>query len=198
MQSRLPVALLVLAVALFGVWRSILTLQHASNPVYDLPAWWVVVILVATGVAVLGAGVLLLTGRPRVVFPVFLVGLVVALTFFVFPSLGVIILAGLIVLGLRRRGWTMGRTALPAASAATSVSLALTAFLVFGNQQPVVQCYPGGAGMNGPAPFSGENGRMVASSSTNPAGRTHGTLSYGAHSYTFVCQGPRLVSFVKR
>jgi hypothetical protein len=194
---RVPLAIVVLAVAIVGTWRSVLTVQNAGDPVYYLPTQAVAAVLVAAAISVLAAIALVILGRPAVALPALLAAAVITFSFLVFPTLSFLFFVLMVVIiavwSRRSMRW---RTAVPSMAAAGLLAIALTALFVAGIQRPIVQCLPGGAAINGPGPWSGENSGSVGSSSTRD-GRTHGTVSFGARTYSFVCNGTRLVSFRK-
>jgi len=196
-RAALP-ALPILAGATF---LSLLTVARASQEVYGIPGWGVLVTCVLLGLTVVGCGLIAWSRQPAFSAVVVAAVALTALGFLAVLSFGV--LALLVAAGLaawasrgRWRGAHRGRATVGALLAGAPLPL-LIGFALAG---PLVDCDTN-------AVTSGENvflGMQSAGSGTSatgtdgPDGTFSGRAEGGGYAYSYVCRDGRLVSFELR
>lgn len=184
--------LVAAAGAILTVWVGGLIGVHAGQEVYDLPAWAVVLGVVAAGAA-LGGWVLVLTSDGWTAVAVAVVGALTVASVGVMPIIGVLAFVGGLV-------WMAGaaqrRSDRRGLAGGLLVAFGLPVAALVATDGPLVRCRADGVSTSSSVFRGSESG---TGSGTSSAGRTtEGTLTAGDRTYTYRCAGDRLVDFEVR
>ena len=196
----IPAGVLVLVTSGLAIAAAVNLVQEWRRPEYAMP-WWVIVIGVICAVCTVAGGVI---AARRHAISAWLVAiaafLLVAglLTFYIIVTLPVVLLGYLIarVVGMRRGKGPRSRLG------ATLLSIGITSLLLLtwlGG--PIATCTNGGGGSSTPIWLglggSGSSGGGGGSFGPDGEGNatTTGYETYNGHTYTWTCNGDRLVDF---
>ncbi len=196
---RLPFAILAAAIGGLLVTRVTLTMHHAQNPVYNLPPVAVTTVLWAAAFGLLAAIVLPLVPRPRVAILGGAAAFLLVLGVAAILSVGFLFfLAGIALCLLLVRVSQGARPAqmIPSILSGGVLSLAVGVVLLVSSQPRMVTCLSaGGSGVTSRYWWGGGTSSETSRMWTDPSGAGGGRFTAGGHTYSYRCQGGRLVAF---
>ena len=197
-EIRGPIRALVVSVCSVVVGAvvvmAIVSVRHAGQPEYDLPAIAVVVVFAASLLALVGAVVVGWTTQPMLALLCSLATLLVVGGILAILSIGLVLLIGAVpvVIAAVRRAQ---RTSSPGAVLG---GIAMTLGLVVALQQPLVECSKNGVRTSSRTWWGGGGGSSSSGSIVGSADRSiSGTVSFGSHSYSYTCRDGHLTAFTK-
>ncbi len=187
-------ALIAAALAVFIV---VLTAQRLQQPAYAMPVPVLVIAAVCALLTIAGAARAWLHPDGGVPWLTLLVVLLFVAAFLAIFSIGFAFAAAALALLMLRQQLARSRPRpAPRVGAGLLLSLGLAPLAVLAIQQPVVSCTSDGVSSSTPIwtwiPGSSESGSSSGSSAGSQVG---GRVTIGATTYSYVCEGPRLVSF---
>lgn len=196
-------------IALAG-WLMVKVVDHGEQLVYDLPRW-AVALGVAGAVSAIAGWCVVAWRRDGIVLGAALTALLLVAGVISIFSIGILLLIAfaVAVTVLARQASSRGQ-GVPvglAFAAAALVGLGLPAVALVAASDPVVTCFPGGAGGSSSMfrPGGSDSGGGTASGSSSSAsvsgsaesdrGVTTGEMTSGGRRYRYRCEGVRLVEF---
>ena len=201
-EIREPIRALVVSVCSVVVGAvvvmAIVSVRHAGQPEYGLPAIAVVVVFAASLLALVGAVVVGWTTQPMLALLCSLATLLVVSGILAILSIGLVLLIGAapVVIAAVRRAQ---RTSSPGAVlGGIAMTLGLTVGLVVALQQPLVECSKNGVRTSSHTWWGGGGGSSSSGSIVGSADRSiSGTVSFGSHGYSYTCRDGHLTAFTK-
>lgn len=172
-------------------WLMVTVVDHARQPVYDLPRWAVGLGVGASALTLVGWGFLLRTGSLLGV-AVAVIGALVVASIGTVPVFGVLLLVGgIVALAQSRQRAGQKRSV----AGGLLVALALPIGGLVATDGPVVECHRNGASTSSSV-F--RNPTSSSGSGESNGGATSGEVRSGGRTYTYRCEGDRLVDFTRR
>lgn len=196
---RLPFAILAAVIGGLLITRVALTMHHAQNPVYNLPPVAVTTVIWAAAFGLLAAIVLPLVPRPRVAVLGGAAAFLLVLGVAAILSVGVLFLlagVGLCLLLVRVSQGARPAQMIPSILSGAVLSLAVGLVLLVSSQLRMVTCLSaGGSGVTSRYWWGGGSSSETSKMWTTPNGTGGGKFTAGNHTYSYRCQGGRLVEF---
>jgi hypothetical protein len=180
-------------------WLIATVVRHGGDVLYDLPSWAVAVGAGAAAVAFIGWMVIIrTTGWTGIAVAV--IGALVVASIGVIPILGVLLFVGGMVW---MAGSAQAKSDRRGLAGGLLVAIGLPLAGLVASDGPIVRCRPDGVSTSssifrdaGGSSGSGSSGAGVTSAGLAP-GATQGQLSSGGRTYTYRCEGDRLVEFTR-
>ena len=183
---------------LIAVLLVTLTVRHAPEPVYRLPAAALVTISLA-GLACVTASLLLVVMRqPRLIALTALAVFLFVFGLLALFSIGLLLIllsaVVIVVLGRATSG-VAGRDAVTHLGTGTALGLSLLVLLVIGMHSPLVECRDDGVATHSREWWGGSQSTGSGSGSVAPDGSASGEIRLGTEAFRYACEGDTLVEF---